>query len=199
MYPIGLASVGELGTYWETPKSSLGFWKREREKKEQIFDYFSGCCVAGLKENSASFRYDYHTGLSSLRENPATEQRATNQAVATTYSSSLSFEPIRYVYLDTNTTYTRANMYPKHSGSKLLKVSTILNSPSGSAFDAENKFDIIEIFFDVSEFFSVEIFHMVCRLRIWSFMILGQTVLEISVRTHIQTDTRTNFVSNIDR
>ena len=131
MYQIGLASVGELGTYWETPKSSLGFWKREREKKEQIFDYFSGC-VAGLKENSASFRYDYHTGLSSLRENPATEQRATNQAVATTYSS-LSFEPIRYVYLDTNTTYTRANMYPKHSGSKLLKVSLI---PAGRSSEA---------------------------------------------------------------
>ena len=125
--------------------------EREREERADL-RLLLWLCVAGLKENSASFRYDYHTGLSSLRENPATEQRATNQAVATTYSS-LSFEPIRYVYLDTNTTYTRANMYPKHSGSKLLKVSLILNSPSGSAFDAENKFDIIEIFIDVSEFF----------------------------------------------
>ena len=39
-------------------------------------------------------------------------------------------------------------------------------------------------FFSIfSKFFSVEIFHIKCRLRTQNFMIIGQAVLEISVRT----------------
>ena len=41
-------------------------------------------------------------------------------------------------------------------------------------------------FFDFPKFFSVEIFHMMSRLRMQSFNIIGQVVPEISVRTHRQ-------------
>ena len=41
-------------------------------------------------------------------------------------------------------------------------------------------------FFEFPKFFSVEIFHMMSRLRMQSFMIIGGGVPEISVRTHTQ-------------
>ena len=52
-----------------------------------------------------------------------------------------------------------------------------------------------EIFFsDFPKKFSVEIFHMMSRLRRQNYMIIGQGVPEISVRTN----THRSFFSNID-
>ena len=50
-------------------------------------------------------------------------------------------------------------------------------------------------FFDFPNFFSVEIFHMMSRLRMQNFPVIGQGVPEIFVRT---SDRQTNYFSNID-
>ena len=49
-------------------------------------------------------------------------------------------------------------------------------------------------FFDFPKFFSVEIFHMMSRLRMQNFMTIGQGVSAL----RMVTDTRTNYFSNID-
>ena len=74
--------------------------------------------------------------------------------------------------------------------------------PSASKKNLENFFFLEKIrenfriffFSNFPKFFSVDFFHMMCRLRTQSFMTLGQTVRPVCVRT----DRQTNLVSNID-
>ena len=54
---------------------------------------------------------------------------------------------------------------------------------------------IVIIFFSIfRNFFSVEIFHLMSRLRKQNFMIIGQGVPEISVRTDTHTNLRIYYI-----
>ena len=184
--PIHLLHLGHLRV--DTSKSLSKHSRHMRWLQRSLTGSFTMSRQIGQSKSSAVswLKSRQGRGTSERRRPYSSEMNINSQLLTSCDLTRKNPQNSRFVNIIFDRTRLMAPSAPLGSafgGGALEKFHENCQNIAFTWFRAKNwRKKISKFFFSIfPKFFSVEIFHMVCRLRIWSFMILVQPVLEISI------------------